>query len=197
MKNLYIIGGSGTGKTTLAKNLQEWYPKKFKRIVQFTTREKREGETEGVDYNFITHAQWKEYFVNKNFFESIEFQFGKGKEYGCLFSQLEKEKWNVLVMSIEGLFSGLKNSTKEDETLIFHIIADVDPDIMRNERNYIIEQNYNISVLRTIFNDFKESFVFSNTNKPKYIEISLSQLKEIRNSKEKILKFLFGDEDAC
>lgn len=190
MKNIYIIGGSGTGKTTLAKNIENWDKTKFKRIIQHTTRKRRDCEQEGIDYNFITHEKWKEGFDKKELFEFIRYQFGAGKEYGCFFSDLDETRWNVLVMSIEGLLTGLKNSTKKDKTLILHIIADDDPDIRREERDYMMEQNFNISILRTIFEDYKDDFVFSNTNKPVYVEIKLSKLKEIRNSGEEFLDFL-------
>ncbi len=62
---LVIIGKSGSGKSTLAKYLEKHYG--YKRLVTYTTRPKREGEIDGVDYNFIS----KEDFLNlekSNFF---------------------------------------------------------------------------------------------------------------------------------
>ena len=53
-KLLLIMGKSGSGKTTLAETLEKIKPNKYKRVVQYTTRDMRENETDGVEYNFIT-----------------------------------------------------------------------------------------------------------------------------------------------
>ena len=52
MKALVICGGTNSGKTTLAKELEKEYD--FHRIVTYTTREMRPGEVDGKDYHFIS-----------------------------------------------------------------------------------------------------------------------------------------------
>ena len=51
-KTLIVCGPTCSGKTTLAKKLEEEYG--YSRIVTYTTREPRDGEVTSVDYNFIT-----------------------------------------------------------------------------------------------------------------------------------------------
>ena len=58
MNYLYILGASGSGKTTLAKRLEKLNPEKYNRVVQYTTREPREGEIEG--------QKWKENYLHQN-----------------------------------------------------------------------------------------------------------------------------------
>ncbi len=56
---LIICAPSGTGKTTLIKRLRKEFPD-FGFSVSYTTRDPREGEVAGVDYNFVSVAQFKE-----------------------------------------------------------------------------------------------------------------------------------------
>ena len=56
-----ISGPSAVGKDTMINKLKAKYPKSIYKLPSFTTREKRPGEIEGVDYNFVT----KEKFLEK------------------------------------------------------------------------------------------------------------------------------------
>ena len=53
-KIYYIIGKSATGKDTIYKKLLAKYPDRLKSVVMYTTRPKREGEIDGVTYNYVT-----------------------------------------------------------------------------------------------------------------------------------------------
>ena len=53
-RNLFVISApSGAGKTSLVKSLCSLCPF-IVNSVSFTTRKKRESETDGIDYNFIS-----------------------------------------------------------------------------------------------------------------------------------------------
>ena len=53
---IYIMGKSATGKDTIYKELKEKI--NVNSYVSYTTRPKREGETQGIDYNFITREEF-------------------------------------------------------------------------------------------------------------------------------------------
>lgn len=55
-----IVGNSGTGKTTLAKFLQD--ADLFKTLVSYTTRPMRDNEIDGVDHYFVNESKMPDNF---------------------------------------------------------------------------------------------------------------------------------------
>lgn len=53
---IVLVGQTNSGKTTVAKLLEAYG---YKRIVTYTTRPKRQGERDGIDYNFVTDEKFK------------------------------------------------------------------------------------------------------------------------------------------
>ena len=49
-----IMGKSASGKDTLYKDITQRFSDRLGTVVPYTTRPKREGETEGVEYHFIS-----------------------------------------------------------------------------------------------------------------------------------------------
>ena len=52
-KLIYLIGKSSSGKDTIYRELLKTQELKLKKVVLYTTRPIREGEKEGVQYNFV------------------------------------------------------------------------------------------------------------------------------------------------
>lgn len=52
-----LVGPSGTGKTTIARDLVSELPR-LRRAITCTTRPPRDGEREGLDYFFVTDEQF-------------------------------------------------------------------------------------------------------------------------------------------
>ncbi|MFL2502499.1 MAG: guanylate kinase [Luminiphilus sp.] len=82
---LIISAPSGAGKTSLIKALVEQEPR-VEVSVSHTTRPQRPGETEGVNYFFITTEAFHEMRDAGSFFESAEVF---GHYYGTSLNQLE------------------------------------------------------------------------------------------------------------
>lgn len=61
-KVFVILGKFASGKTTIAKMLEQKY--NMKRVVTCTTRNKREGERNGIDYYFYTDEEFEELATN-------------------------------------------------------------------------------------------------------------------------------------
>lgn len=82
-----ICGPSGVGKGTLIKMLMDEFPQSFGFSVSNTTRNPRDGEVDGVHYNFMTKEQFQE-GVEKNKF--IEYANVHTNMYGTTFEGVDR-----------------------------------------------------------------------------------------------------------
>jgi guanylate kinase len=81
-----ITGPSGVGKGTLIRALRERVPE-LELSVSATTRTARAGETQGVDYHFLSDAEFARRIEQGDFVEHAEYS---GRRYGTLRSELEQ-----------------------------------------------------------------------------------------------------------
>ena len=68
---IVLVGESGSGKSSIEKYLVHNYG--YKKIVTYTTRPKREGEVDGVDYHFIDRSQFRRFKLQGFFAETAEY----------------------------------------------------------------------------------------------------------------------------
>ncbi len=80
-----VSGPSGGGKTTLAKTMLDKL-ENLRFSVSCTTRTPREGEIDGKDYKFISHAEFEQ-MVDKGQF--VEHALVHGNYYGTPLSEFE------------------------------------------------------------------------------------------------------------
>lgn len=87
-KNVIITltGPSGTGKTFLSFSLAEHG---FSNVVSTTTRPKRPGEKDGVDYHFVTKEEFEEMDAKGEMIEKVD-AHGIGLYYGVSSTEAEK-----------------------------------------------------------------------------------------------------------
>ena len=91
-----LIGPSGSGKSTIEKEIVS-VVENSKKVISHTSRKKREGEIDGIDYHFVD----KDFFI-KNKEDFLEFvEFG-GNYYGVFKDSLHLDKINVIVVEPEG-----------------------------------------------------------------------------------------------
>lgn len=64
-----LMGKSATGKDSIFRIISNNMPN-LKKIVPYTTRPVREGETEGVEYHFVTNNEFNQMLLNKQVIES-------------------------------------------------------------------------------------------------------------------------------
>jgi len=119
---LCILGFSASGKDTLTEKLINKYG--FSKIIQYTSRPKRESETDGVNYHFINKSCFEEGIDNNDFASFREFNTTEDKwYYGIKKESLETTKRKILIIDIEGLIQLKKNIKCKD---LLSIFIDVD-----------------------------------------------------------------------
>jgi len=122
-KGLLIVlsGPSGVGKGTVRKQLFSMRSDLFY-SVSCTTREPRDGEINGLDYNFITFNEFND---NKNNDKFLEYAIygGNDKCYGTLsdpiYEQLNMGNHVILEIDPQGAF---KIRDKHPETVMIFIV---------------------------------------------------------------------------
>jgi guanylate kinase len=85
-KVFVITGPSGVGKGTLIRGLLERMPE-LELSVSATTRAPRPGERDGVDYHFLTPAEFDRRVAEGDFLEHATYS---GNRYGTLRSEVER-----------------------------------------------------------------------------------------------------------
>lgn len=175
-KIIALFGKSSAGKDYL----QRWLVKNFdvNKMISCTTRPPRDYEQEGVDYYFLTNAQFTEKVLDGTMLEATEF---RAWFYGTPLESLSKDKINIGVFNPSGVACMLEDPRLElypiwvmasDKTRLMRSLnreespdcaeicrrffTDVDDfkDIDFDHVIYINEDDSNLDKLREIINDF-------------------------------------------
>ena len=154
-----LIGESASGKSTIAKEIVRNY--KIRQVVTYTTRHKRKGEIDGLDYHFISQKKFQDMIKENEFAEYASYN---GWFYGTAFDDCTDHC--VIVITPHGLRSLKKNQGLK--IISFYIKTDRRARLIRclqrgddieeayrrslsdsgqydgieDEVNYIIENNY-------------------------------------------------------
>ena len=119
-----ISGASGTGKGTVCKKLLAENPEMFYSISA-TTRNPRAGETDGVEYFFVTLDEFKNWIAEEKFLEYAEVY---GNFYGTpihkIEERLERGEDVLLEIDIQGALNVMKK--RPDGVYIFLLPPSLD-----------------------------------------------------------------------
>mmetsp|Transcript_25044 Transcript_25044/g.50594 ORF Transcript_25044/g.50594 Transcript_25044/m.50594 type:complete len:197 (-) Transcript_25044:462-1052(-) len=115
-----IAGPSGVGKGTLIELLRQKYPTHFGFSVSHTTRQPREGEENGVHYNFTTVETMKKEIDEGKFVEYAEVH---GNYYGTSIEAVEtvRSKGKICILDID--VQGVRNVKKSTLDAIYVFVA--------------------------------------------------------------------------
>ena len=107
---LCLVGASGVGKDTILKKLVEKYD--YQRLVTYTTRDKREGEVNGIDYHFVSPKIFHELCAGDFFAETTSYTVASGEvwEYGTATKDIKND--TIVILNPHGL-----KELKKDKSL--------------------------------------------------------------------------------
>jgi guanylate kinase len=126
---LCILGFSASGKDAITEKVINKYS--FSKVVQYTSRPKRESETDGVNYHFLEKQSFEKGIVNNDFISFRKFDTTEGEwYYGIKKDSLSSTDNKILIIDIEGLIE-LKNNIECDYLLSVFIDVDLK---LRTER---------------------------------------------------------------
>jgi guanylate kinase len=104
-KLVVISGPSGVGKSTVVRQVREQLGDRVYLSVSATTRPPRPDEQDGVNYYFLSDAEFQRRRQSGDFLECVEV-FGRGHWYGTLWSEvrssLARGKWVILEIDVDG-----------------------------------------------------------------------------------------------
>ena len=143
-KLIVVSGPSGVGKDTIVNEYLKIHPED-EISVSMTSRGKREGETEGLNYYFRTKEEFEEAIKNDDL---LEYTIYNNNYYGTPKSEIEnrlKEGKNViLVIEVVGA-ANVKRMMKDKCTLIF-----IMPPSMEELKNRLVKRNSSTDTIENI-----------------------------------------------
>ena len=139
-ENIMVIlsSPSGVGKTTLTKKIQQKY-QSFKISVSHTTRSPRSNEIDGVDYHFVSTAEFKDLVKKDKFYE-----YAKIFEnyYGTLKNNVDEIiKKNDIIFDIDWQGTKQLSKFKNLKLVKIYLITDNKKELKKR----LIKRNQNTS----------------------------------------------------
>lgn len=118
MKLITLTGTSACGKDSLLNKVLE-INKNIKPIISVTTRPKREGETDGVEYKFITLEELTELYNNEELIEIREYNTKHGMWYYGITKDsidVDSDDIYIVIVDVQGVIQLRQylNSLKSD-----------------------------------------------------------------------------------
>ena len=152
---IVLCGASASGKTVTALDLQKRHG--LVKAITTTTREKRVGETDGVEYFFVTKEEFQKRLSENKF---VEHSLYNGNFYGCGIDQVSDNK--IVVLDPNGLHAFLK--LKDKNVVSFLLIADE-----KTRRERMVSRGDKLeNVTSRIENDVKD-FSLENIGKVDFV----------------------------
>ena len=142
-KIIALIGEAGSGKDYIMKQVLAAAPGRFNEIVSCTTRPKREGEIEGINYYYLTPEQFADKLINDEMLEATVFN---NWCYGTSYDALRSDILNIGVFNPAGIYALLdrpdieltvyKVVCKDKTRLLRQLNRENDPNVDEIVRRY-------------------------------------------------------------
>lgn len=188
-----IAGPSGAGKSFLANKLKE--NNGFKEIVSVTTRNPREGEIDGVHYNFVNEEKFLEMYNNN---QLIEYTHVNGNYYGVPASEplkLAKEGVPIVVVAEPIGIQQIKDYCKKNDWISLEVFVSSPIEVLEQRMtNRQEEQIKQLNVDDPEYNQKKNKIIEANQSRWKHIkEVEFEKWVKPAFSKDSIFNVVFNE----
>lgn len=199
-----VVGKSFSGKDTLVNVIlrDKGFCKEnnIERLVRYTTRAKRPGETEGKEYHFISDKRYQDRYVNNP--EAIVTSFKS--EFGYLhyitdFSKLDPDK-NYIVTGDQDMIKPFKEKLGKDNLCVIYLIT---PNwlLMKRWHNREDNEGYSDKKWQEICRRYHDEMVTHNAHANEFLAntnsiINLSSDFLLNDIKSNMVSFILGDKKS-
>jgi len=183
-KLILFCGPSGSGKTTIVHHLLKKFPM-MRFSVSATTRPKRENETDGIDYHFLSPEEFRTKIANNEFLEWEEVY--KDRYYGSLKSEVDRilNEGNIALFDID-VVGGL-NIRKNYGRQLLDVFV-MPPSVDELHKRLVARATEDEESLRKRLDKAEEemhaAFQFN------HVIVNIDLQKAIQEAEEKVLAFL-------
>jgi len=193
-KIFVIMGKTSSGKDTVFKRILEQNGDRLREVVIYTTRPKRPGETDGVEYFFVSEAQLKELRKENKVIEERRYDTVHGPWYYFTVNdgQIDLTKDDYLVINTLAGYEGIRSYYKEENVIPIYIEADGKDRLLRYINRESQQKNPNYCEVCRRFLADEADFAEEELNrlgvKRRYFNQDLDKCcEEIQSEVEKLL----------
>lgn len=122
-KIYYIFGKSSSGKDTIYRRLLKMHPDSLRSVVLYTTRPKREGEKEGITYNYLSEEGYEDLkqrglIIEERSYNTIH---GIWRYFTVKDDQIDLEKNDYLITGVLESYVSTRNYFGKDRVMPVYI----------------------------------------------------------------------------
>lgn len=121
----YVMGKSASGKDTIYKKILEDKPE-LKTVVIYTTRPRRDGEKDGIEYHFTTEEKLREYESIGKVIESRTYHtvYGPWTYFTVDDGQFNLEKYDYLMIGTLESYGNLRKYFGREKVVPVYVYVD-------------------------------------------------------------------------
>uniref|UniRef100_A0A0K0DSD9 Guanylate kinase-like domain-containing protein n=1 Tax=Strongyloides stercoralis TaxID=6248 RepID=A0A0K0DSD9_STRER len=105
-RTICLVGSKSVGKNSIKQLLLKKYGNVFSTIIPYTSRERINGEIEGINYNYVTKEDLQSRIRNNDLFEFGEYD---GELYGSSKSDIRRLIRSGKIVILDASINGVKN----------------------------------------------------------------------------------------
>lgn len=188
---IILVGKSLSGKTTIVKRMVDNYG--YTSIIKTTSRPKRSGEVDGVDYHFVSEEDFLQMIYDKEFVDYRKYNTKLGVWfYGISYDEFykrDKDGKYVIILTPEEYKRFKKDDLLPSDSMCFYISVSESTITKRlGSRQLKDEQIRRLEADKKDFAGFEEvtdRIIYNNLNPRRTVDEIINSIENIYNNRDK------------